>query len=146
MNETWVAPRVRRGHDFPVRVELMRETLASTTLEGRSSLAIRHRSRCLSPEGCERSLIAERPPQRGTRSAAASRGRLLRVPFAATTRPMLFLWAESDTFLTLASGQRLATQIGRRIDHVPAVRASPSRKHQGQAISESIVDWLGGGD
>ncbi len=54
-------------------------------------------------------------PQRGDKSAAAAADAFYDA-LRRDLRPMLFLWAESDTFLTLASGQWLATRIGRHID------------------------------
>jgi pimeloyl-ACP methyl ester carboxylesterase len=84
-------------------------------------------------------------PQKGDKSAAAAADAfydaLRRDP-----RPMLFLWAESDTFLTLASGQRLATQIGRRIDRVIPRAGHALPEDQGEMISNLIVDWLDGCD
>jgi pimeloyl-ACP methyl ester carboxylesterase len=61
-------------------------------------------------------------------------------------RPMLILWAESDIFLTLTSGERLATRIGRQIDHLIPQAGHALLEDQGQMISELIVDWLQGGD
>jgi haloalkane dehalogenase len=58
-------------------------------------------------------------------------------------RPMLFMWADSDLFLTLASGQRLASRIGRRIDHVIENAAHALQEDQGPLIGRLIVDWLG---
>jgi haloalkane dehalogenase len=57
-------------------------------------------------------------------------------------RPMLILWAESDLFLTLASGQRLASRIGRRVDHVIADAGHGLQEDQGPMIGELIGEWL----
>jgi haloalkane dehalogenase len=57
-------------------------------------------------------------------------------------RPMLMLWGESDLFLTLASGQRLAARIGRRIDRVIPNAGHAVQEDQGPMIGELIVDWL----
>jgi haloalkane dehalogenase len=59
-------------------------------------------------------------------------------------RPMLMLWAEHDLFLTLASGQRLASRIGRQIDHVIPDAGHGVQEDQGPMIGELIVGWLRG--
>jgi pimeloyl-ACP methyl ester carboxylesterase len=56
-------------------------------------------------------------PHKGEKSAAAAADAFYDA-LRGDPRPVLFVWADSDVFLTLASGQRLATRIGRRIDHV----------------------------
>lgn len=58
------------------------------------------------------------------------------------SRPMLILWADSDLFLTLASGQRLASRIGRRIDHVIEDAGHALQEDQGPLIGKLIADWL----
>jgi haloalkane dehalogenase len=58
-------------------------------------------------------------------------------------RPMLILWAQSDVFLTLASGQRLASRIGRRIDHVIPDAGHGLQEDQGPIVGQLISDWLG---
>jgi haloalkane dehalogenase len=57
-------------------------------------------------------------------------------------RPVLMLWAEHDLFLTLASGQRLASGIGRDIDHVIPEAGHALQEDQGPMIGELIADWL----
>jgi haloalkane dehalogenase len=59
-------------------------------------------------------------------------------------RPMLILWAESDLFLSLASGQRLAARIGREIDHVIPDAGHGLQEDQGELIGQLIADWLQG--
>jgi haloalkane dehalogenase len=59
-------------------------------------------------------------------------------------RPMLILWGEDDLFLTLSSGQRLASRIGRRIDHVIPHAGHALQEDQGELVAELIVDWLRG--
>jgi haloalkane dehalogenase len=60
-------------------------------------------------------------------------------------RPMLILWGEEDLFLTLSSGQRLASRIGRRIDHVISDAGHALQEDQGELVAELIVDWLRSG-
>ena len=57
-------------------------------------------------------------------------------------RPMLMLWADSDLFLTLASGQRLASKIGRRIDHVIENAGHALQEDQGPLVGRLIAAWL----
>jgi haloalkane dehalogenase len=61
------------------------------------------------------------------------------------SRPVLMLWAESDLILTLASGQRLASRIGHRIDHVIPDAGHGLQEDQGPMIGELIAQWLLGG-
>ena len=58
------------------------------------------------------------------------------------TRPMLVVWAEGDLFLTLASGQRLASRIGRDIDHVIPEAGHALQEDQGPLVGELIAEWL----
>ena len=39
--------------------------------------------------------------------------------------PMLFVWGKLDMVLTLASGQRMASRMGRKLDHVAQVTDCP---------------------
>ena len=57
-------------------------------------------------------------------------------------RPMLVLWAEQDLFLTLASGQRLVSRMGRRIDHVIPQAGHALQEDQAPMIGALIVNWL----
>jgi haloalkane dehalogenase len=57
-------------------------------------------------------------------------------------RPMLILWGESDVFLTLASGQRFASRIGSKIDHVIPQAGHGLLEDQGEMIGDLIADWL----
>jgi haloalkane dehalogenase len=58
-------------------------------------------------------------------------------------RPMLMVWGEQDIFLTLATGQRLAKAIGRKIDHVVPDAGHAIQEDQGERVGELIADWLG---
>jgi haloalkane dehalogenase len=62
--------------------------------------------------------------------------------FRRDTRPMLILWAEGDLFLTLASGKRLASGIGRDIDHVIPDAGHALQEDQGPMIGQLIAEWL----
>ena len=57
-------------------------------------------------------------------------------------RPMLVLWAEEDLFLTLASGQRLTSRIGREIDHVIPHAGHALQEDQGPMVGELVAEWL----
>ena len=143
MNETWVRTRefVESTSDFPVG-ELMRATCLDDP--GEEVIAAYEAPFPLPESQGWRGLMMS-VPHRGDKSAAAAADAfcdaLRRDP-----RPILFLWAESDAFLTLASGQRLATRIGRHIDHVIPQSGHALPEDQGQMISKLIVDWLDGGD
>ena len=57
-------------------------------------------------------------------------------------RPILMIWAEDDLFLTLASGQRLASRIGRHIDHVIPQAGHALQEDHGPMVGELIAEWL----
>jgi haloalkane dehalogenase len=57
--------------------------------------------------------------------------------------PILILWGELDLFLTLATGQRLAAEIGRRINHVIPDAGHALQEDQGELVAALIADWLG---
>jgi pimeloyl-ACP methyl ester carboxylesterase len=57
-------------------------------------------------------------------------------------RPMLIVWADSDLFLTLASGQRLAARIGRQIDHVVEGAGHALPEDDGPLVGRLIADWM----
>ena len=52
------------------------------------------------------------------------------------------LWGECDLFIGLASGQRLASQIGRRIDHVIPEAGHGLQEDQGAMVGELTAGWL----
>ncbi len=58
------------------------------------------------------------------------------------SRPKLMLWGERDLLLDLAVGQRLASQIGHRIDHVIPDAGHGLQEDQGPMIGELIAGWL----
>jgi haloalkane dehalogenase len=60
-------------------------------------------------------------------------------------RPILVIWARDDLILTLASGERLASRIGRQIDHVIPEAGHGLQEDQGPLIGGLIADWLDSG-
>jgi haloalkane dehalogenase len=61
------------------------------------------------------------------------------------TRPMLMLWGERDFLLGVAVGQRLASRIGHRIDHVIPDAGHGLQEDQGPMVGALITGWLLGG-
>lgn len=57
-------------------------------------------------------------------------------------RPMLMLWGHDDLILTVASGERLATSIGRKLDHVIPDAGHGLQEDQGPLVGRLIADWL----
>jgi haloalkane dehalogenase len=57
-------------------------------------------------------------------------------------RPILIVWAHDDLILTLASGERLASRIGRQIDHVIPDAGHGLQEDQGPMVGSLIADWL----
>lgn len=143
MNEAWVRVRefVEQTEDLPVG-ELMRATCLHHP--GDEVIAAYEAPFPVLESGGSRGLMISVPRKddRGVAVAAeAFYDTLRRDP-----RPMLILWAESDVFLTLASGQRLASRIGRRIDHVIRDAGHGLQEDQGPLIGQLIADWLRDGD
>jgi haloalkane dehalogenase len=60
-------------------------------------------------------------------------------------RPFLILWGQDDLILTVASGERLASRIGRTVDHVIPEAGHGLQEDQGPMIGSLIVDWLDSG-
>lgn len=141
-SEAWVRFRefVERTDDLPV-AEVMRAT-------------------CLRHPGDD-VLAAYEAPFPTAQSKAAMRGLPMSVPrakdAAAATgveqfydalrgdrRPMLILWGEYDVVLTLASGQRLASRIGREINRVIPQAGHGLQEDEGPMIGSLIAEWLVG--
>jgi haloalkane dehalogenase len=57
-------------------------------------------------------------------------------------RPILMLWGQDDLILTVSSGERLASRIGRRLDHVIPDAGHGLQEDQGPLVGELIADWL----
>jgi haloalkane dehalogenase len=80
-------------------------------------------------------------PRRDDETALAAFDAVL-ADLSRDSRPMLMLWGECDLFIGLASGQRLASQIGRRIDHVIPEAGHGLQEDQGPMVGELIAGWL----
>ena len=139
MNDTWVRFReyVERTEDLPIGV-MMRTT-------------------CVRDPGDDVIAAYDAPFPEPTAQGGA-RGVPLSVPRTRETTPdtwqlysalredpvpILILWAERDLYLTLATGQRLAAEIGRRIDHVIPDAGHALPEDQGELVGSLIADWLG---
>jgi haloalkane dehalogenase len=57
-------------------------------------------------------------------------------------RPILITWGQDDLILTVASGERLASRIGRKVDHVIPEAGHGLQEDQGPMIGGLIADWL----
>jgi haloalkane dehalogenase len=57
-------------------------------------------------------------------------------------RPMLILWGQEDLILTVTSGERLASRIGRNIDHLIPHAGHGLQEDQGPLVGSLIADWL----
>lgn len=141
-SEAWVRFRkfVERTDDLPV-AEVMRAT-------------------CLG-DLSDDVLAAYEAPFPTAESKAAMRGLPMSVPRAtdeaaarvaeqfyddlrADRRPMLILWGESDVVLTLASGQRLASRIGREVNRAIPQAGHGLQEDQGPMVGSLIAEWLVG--
>lgn len=140
MNDNWVRFRrfVEATEDLPVG-ELMR----ATCIDGLS----------------DDEAAAYEAPYPTDASKAGLRGLAMSVPsadnpdlpagveqlYAAVRndpRPMLIIWGESDLFLTLASGQRMAARMGRRIDHVLPGAGHGLQEDRGELVGRLIAEWV----
>ena len=73
----------------------------------------------------------------------AAEGRAVLAALAEDTRPMLFLWADSDPVLTLKVGERFAAAVNHDgIDHVIPDASHFLQEDQGALIGERIAEWL----
>ena len=144
MNEAWVRFRefVEQTEDLPVG-EVMRATCfrdPGADVLGAYEAPFPTPDSKAALSGLPKSI--PRPDDRDAAAAAdAFYGALRDDP-----RPVLMLWAEADLFLTLASGQRLASRIGRRIDHVVPDAGHALQEDQGQIVGELIAGWLAAAD
>jgi haloalkane dehalogenase len=138
MNESWVRFRefVERTEELPIGA-IMRATCAS--------------------EPTDEVLAAYDAPFPARQAQGGTHGLPLSVPRTRETppdvgrlyqalrddpRPMLVLWGELDIYITLATGQRLASAIGRRIDHVVADAGHAIQEDQGELVGSLIAEWL----
>jgi haloalkane dehalogenase len=144
MNETWVRFRefVERTEDLPIG-EGMRGTCFH---DPGDDVVAAYQAPFPVPESMAGvrglPMSVPRPDDHTAAAAAESLYDALR----RDSRPVLMLWAEHDLFLTLASGQRLASRIGRHIDHVIPDAGHALQEDQGPIIGELISEWLLSGD
>lgn len=143
MSETWVRFRefVERTADLPVG-ELMRATCFH---DPGDDVVAAYEAPFPAPES--KAALRGLPmsvPRMGNEDAAAAADASY-VALRRDSRPVLMLWAESDLILTLASGQRLASQIGQRITHVIPDAGHGLQEDQGPMIGGLIAEWLLGG-
>ena len=143
MSEAWVRFRefVERTADLPVG-ELMRATCFH---DPGDDVVAAYEAPFPAPES--KAALRGLPmsvPRMGNEGAAAAADASY-VALRRDSRPVLMLWAESDLILTLASGRRLASRIGRRITHVIPDAGHGLQEDQGPMIGKLIADWLLGG-
>ena len=140
MNEAWVRFRefVERTEDLPVG-EGMRGTCFQ---DPGDDVVAAYEAPFPNPESKAgvRGLPMSVPQLEDHRTTAAADG--FYDALRRDSRPMLMFWAEDDLFLTLASGQRLASRIGRDIDHVIPDAGHALQEDQGPMIGELIAEWL----
>lgn len=143
MNETWVRLRefIRTTEELPVR-----ELLRTIMLHELDEEVVRgYEAPFPTPESSTAlwGMMSSVPPAddaAGAEAADRFYGALRDDP-----RPKLMLWGESDAFLTLASGQRLASRIGHQIDHVVRDAGHALQEDQGEPVGGLIADWLQAG-
>jgi haloalkane dehalogenase len=80
------------------------------------------------------------PTEPGAEGAQA--GRRVLESLAADTRRALILWADSDPILPLATGERFAEAISRKLDHVIPDASHFLQEDQGELIGRHIASWL----
>jgi haloalkane dehalogenase len=142
MSDAWVRFRefVERTEDLPVG-EMMRTSCFSDL--GDDVLAAYDAPfPTLESKAATRGLPMSVPAKDDRVAAAEAEtlyDRLRRDP-----RPMLTIWAELDFILPLSSGQRLASRIGRQIDHVVPEAGHGLLEDQGVRVGQLIADWLTG--
>lgn len=143
MNAAWVRMRdfIRKTEDLPIR-EMMRMVVVRDL---DPDVVAAYEAPFPTPESSAAlwGMMASVPPAddpAGIAGADAFYDALRRDP-----RPMLALWADSDSFLTLASGQRLMSRIGRQIDHVVPGAGHALQEDQGELVGRLIAEWLRSG-
>lgn len=58
-------------------------------------------------------------------------------------RPKLFMWADSDPILPLATGEKFAAALGGDLDHVIREAGHFLQEDAGAEIGARIIEWLG---
>ena len=142
MNEAWVRMRdfIRETEELPIR-EMMRTVVVNELDPG---VATAYEAPFPTPESSAVlwGMMASVPPPDDPDGIAAADA--FYDALRADPRPMLGIWADSDTFLTLASGQRLMSRIGRQLDHVVAGAGHALQEDQGELVGRLIAEWLRG--
>jgi haloalkane dehalogenase len=142
MSETWVRLRefIMETADLPVG-EIARATCAADPGE---DVIAAYQAPFPTPESAAvlKGMVgAVRPPDDEAAAAEADR---FYDALRDDPRPMLMIWGESDLFLTLASGQRLASRIGRTIDHVIEGAGHGLTEDDGELVGRLVAEWLAG--
>lgn len=138
MNDSWVRFRelVERTEDLPIG-QIMRLTCARDLADDVIA--------------AYNAPFPEVAAQGGAHGLALSTARTLETPretrqlydaLRNDSLPVLMLWGELDAVLTLTTGQRLASAIGRRIDHVIPGAGHGLQEDQGELVGSLIADWL----
>jgi haloalkane dehalogenase len=76
-------------------------------------------------------------------ATGAAAGQRTYEAMAASDRPALVLWADSDPVLSLDVGRKLAEQVGWPEPEVIAEASHFLQEDQGQMIGERIAAWIG---
>jgi haloalkane dehalogenase len=141
LSELWVQFRefVETTSDFPAG-EIMR----ATCIQGLADdIAAAYDAPFPTPES--KAALTGLPmsvPRPGSAEVAAAES--VYAALREDRRPMMMVWGRDDMILTVASGERLASAIGRRIDHVIPNAGHGIQEDQGPLVGELIADWLGG--
>ena len=142
LSDVWVEFRefVENTSDFPAG-EIMRATCAGGLDE---EVAAAYDAPFPTPES--KAALTGLPmsvprPESGELAGAEELCAALR----ADLRPMTLIWGREDVVLTLAIGERLASSIGRRIDHVVPDAGHGIQEDQGPVVGGLIADWLASG-
>jgi haloalkane dehalogenase len=143
MNETWVRLRdfIRETEEMPVR-ELLRTIMLHDPGED-VVRAYEAPFPTLESSAALWGMMSSVPP--ADDAAAIQVSDAFYDALRDDPRPMLSLWGASDPFLTLASGQRLMSRIGRRLDHVVEDAGHALQEDQGELVGRLIADWLAAG-
>jgi haloalkane dehalogenase len=140
MHESWVRIRdfILSTADVPVG-ELMRSTIAHDPGE---HVVAAYQAPFPTPESAAalKGMMARVLPADAAEAAAQADS--FYAALRRDRRPMLVLWADSDLFLSLASGQRLVARMGREIDHVIPDAGHGLQEDQGPLVGRLIADWL----
>jgi haloalkane dehalogenase len=141
MNEAWMAFRafVQRTEDLPVGLLVRRACKHDPGDEVIAGYEAPYPS--VSSKAGARAFPLILPTSPEMPGAAA--GQRVLEALRGDARPKLFLWADSDPVLPLATGRRFAAALGGEIDHVIADSSHFLQEDAGRQIGELIAGWLG---